>query len=51
MTERCAYLWFVHDEPVEMPEAIDKLTSIWGDVLGLRDAPADARPAARRATR
>ena len=35
MTERCAYLWFVHGEPVEMPEAIDKLTAIWGDVLGL----------------
>lgn len=40
MTERCAYLWFVQGEPVRLPEAIDKLTAIWGDVLGLRD-PAD----------
>ena len=40
MTERCAYLWFVHGEPVEMPEAIDKLTEIWGLVLGLQDADA-----------
>jgi AcrR family transcriptional regulator len=47
MTERCAYLWFVHGEPVEMPEAIDKLTQIWGDVLGLQ-ADRDATPARTR---
>jgi AcrR family transcriptional regulator len=51
MTERCAYLWFVHGEPVEMPDAIDKLTAIWGDVLGLRDpVPPGRAPSSRRAT-
>ncbi len=37
MTERCAYLWFVMGEPVEMPAAIDKITRVWGDALGLRE--------------
>lgn len=37
MTERCAYRWFVLGEPVELPDAIDKITVVWGDALGLRD--------------
>lgn len=36
MTERCAYLWFVHDEPVDLASAIDKITDVWADALGLR---------------
>lgn len=43
MTERCAYLWFVHGEPVDLPAAIDKVTAIWGDVLGLHQTPAPKR--------
>lgn len=29
MTERCAFLWFVHDEPIELETAVDKLTDLW----------------------
>ena len=36
MTERCAYLWFVMGEPVDVPAAIDKVTKLWGDALGLK---------------
>ena len=44
MTERCAYLWFVHGEPVDLPNAIDKITKVWGDALGLRPSPRAAKP-------
>jgi AcrR family transcriptional regulator len=44
MTERCAYLWFVHGEPVDLPSAIDKITKVWGDALGLRPTPQAPKP-------
>ena len=37
MTERCAFLWFVLQEPVDFDEAVDRITEIW--VQALRMAP------------
>ncbi|HEX7095223.1 MAG TPA: TetR/AcrR family transcriptional regulator [Acidimicrobiales bacterium] len=35
MTERCAYLWFVVGEPVDIDTAVRWLTDIWYAALGL----------------
>lgn len=35
MTERCAYLWFVLNEPCEFDEAVDQITKLWANALGL----------------
>lgn len=35
MTERCAYLWFVYDEPVDLATAADRITEIWAAALHL----------------
>jgi AcrR family transcriptional regulator len=35
MTERCAYLWFVIGEPVELQDAVDRVTTLWLAALGL----------------
>lgn len=49
MTERCAYLWFVQDEPVDLASAIDKITDVWADALGLRSRrPGPSRSAVKR---
>jgi AcrR family transcriptional regulator len=36
MTERCAYLWFVLGEEVDVSTAAEKITAIWANALGLR---------------
>jgi AcrR family transcriptional regulator len=35
MTERCAYLWFVYDEPVDLERAVDQITTLWLKALGM----------------
>jgi AcrR family transcriptional regulator len=36
MTERCAYLWFVYGEEVDLSTAAEKITSIWANALSLK---------------
>jgi AcrR family transcriptional regulator len=35
MTERCAYLWFVYGEPVDLSTAADQITEMWAAALHL----------------
>lgn len=35
MTERCACLWFIYDEPVDLDTAVDQITDLWLRALGL----------------
>ena len=35
MTERCAYLWFVLGEAVDVDEAVTEITRLWADALKL----------------
>ncbi len=36
MTERCAYVWFVLDEPIDFEEAVDRITQLWAQVLEIQ---------------
>ena len=39
MTERCAYLWFVYGEPVDLATAADQITAMWAAALHLQPSP------------
>lgn len=38
MTERCAYMWFALNEPVDFDAAVDEITRIWVKALELDDS-------------
>jgi AcrR family transcriptional regulator len=46
MTERCACLWFIYDEPVDLERAVDQITVLWLHALGLPIASAGTSPSA-----
>jgi hypothetical protein len=39
MTERCACLWFIYAEPVDAEQAVDQITRLWLQALGLPTTP------------
>ena len=49
MVDRSAYVWFVLGEPFEMHEAVEQLTKLYCNALGLgRQAASPTRPSPRR---
>lgn len=48
MTERCAYLWFVLDEPVNFDDAVDRITDLWAHALGIPTVGSDTAKASDR---
>ena len=48
MVGRCAHDWFTQGEPFELDQAVEQLTRLWANAIGLRIPP--ARPRRRKAS-